>query len=111
MPVRKKARKKSPRMDEDTMVALALSRSLLEQEKERERDREEERRIQAQLASGTSVTAPVLRGRAGAGELSVPYCVHITTWKSTKLVRPNVVPFKLKSNTWIFSYPRLNAQV
>lgn len=68
MPVRKKARKKSPRMDEDTMVALALSRSLLEQEKARERDREEERHIQAGLVSGTALAAPVPRGRAGAGE-------------------------------------------
>ncbi|XP_060767335.1 structure-specific endonuclease subunit SLX4 isoform X2 [Neoarius graeffei] len=68
MPVRKKARKKSPRMDEDTMVALALSRSLLEQEKARERDREEERRIQARLVSGTALAAPVPRGRAGAGK-------------------------------------------
>lgn len=49
MPVRKKARKQAPRMDEDTMVALALSRSLLEQEKE-------ERIIQEQLS------------RAGAGK-------------------------------------------
>ncbi|XP_053085326.1 structure-specific endonuclease subunit SLX4 isoform X3 [Pangasianodon hypophthalmus] len=71
MPARKKARKKAPRMDEDTMVALALSRSLLEQEKERERDREEERRIRAQLSSGTAVTAPVVQGRAGAGKSRV----------------------------------------
>lgn len=77
MPVRKKARKKAPHMDEDTMVALALSRSLLEQEKERERDLEEERRIQEQLSSSTSVTAPVVQGRAGPGELPVPYCIRM----------------------------------
>ncbi|KAG7315476.1 hypothetical protein KOW79_021564 [Hemibagrus wyckioides] len=71
VPVRKRPRKKAPRMDEDTMMALALSRSLLEQEKERERDREEERRIQAQLASATSGAAPVVQGRAGAGKSRV----------------------------------------
>ncbi|TSK67253.1 Structure-specific endonuclease subunit SLX4 [Bagarius yarrelli] len=37
-PAKKKARKKAPHLDEDTMVALALSRSLLEQEKERVKD-------------------------------------------------------------------------
>lgn len=82
MPVRKRPRKKAPRMDEDTMMALALSRSLLEQEKERERDREEERRIQAQLASATSGAAPVVQGRAGAGE------------QCTRLVCLNVLQFK-----------------
>ncbi|KAF5897896.1 structure-specific endonuclease subunit SLX4, partial [Clarias magur] len=68
VPARKKARRKAPRMDEDTMVALALSRSLLEQEKERERDRQEERRIQEQLSSSASVT---VQGRAGAGKTRV----------------------------------------
>lgn len=72
MPVKKKARKKAKHMDEDTMMALALSRSLLEQEKERDRDQEEERRIQAQLVNATSLTAPVVQRRPGAGEL----CVH-----------------------------------
>lgn len=72
-PVRKRARKKAPRMDEDTMVALALSRSLLEQEKERERHGEEERRIQAQL-----VIAPVVQGRAASGESPLPYRVCVS---------------------------------
>ncbi|XP_046696346.1 LOW QUALITY PROTEIN: structure-specific endonuclease subunit SLX4 [Silurus meridionalis] len=67
MPARKKPRKKTPRMDEDTMVALALSRSLLEQEKERERDREDERLLQARLSSVTSVPPPVVQLGAGAG--------------------------------------------
>ncbi|KAI4881365.1 hypothetical protein NFI96_001858 [Prochilodus magdalenae] len=49
IPATKKARRKGPRMDEDAMMALALSHSLLEQEKEREREMEEERQIQAQL--------------------------------------------------------------
>ncbi|XP_026871188.2 structure-specific endonuclease subunit SLX4 isoform X2 [Electrophorus electricus] len=71
LPVRKKTRRKAPCMDEDTMVALALSRSLLEQEKERERDREEERQIQAQLSSSPAAVAapppPVLKWRPAAG--------------------------------------------
>uniref|UniRef100_A0A3B1ICX5 Structure-specific endonuclease subunit SLX4 n=1 Tax=Astyanax mexicanus TaxID=7994 RepID=A0A3B1ICX5_ASTMX len=66
MPVKKKAKKRAPRMDEDTMVALALSRSLLEQEKQRERDIEEERQIQAQLSSPPAAAAPVLQWRPGA---------------------------------------------
>lgn len=64
------------------MVALALSRSLLEHEKEQERDREVEKRVQEQLLSGTSVTAPVLQGRAGAGQLPVPYRVHVRLTKA-----------------------------
>ncbi|XP_022524366.2 structure-specific endonuclease subunit SLX4 [Astyanax mexicanus] len=68
MPVKKKAKKRAPRMDEDTMVALALSRSLLEQEKQRERDIEEERQIQAQLSSPPAAAAPVLQWRPGAGK-------------------------------------------
>ncbi|XP_017575200.2 structure-specific endonuclease subunit SLX4 [Pygocentrus nattereri] len=59
MPATKKARRKGPCMDEDTMVALALSRSLLEQEKEREREMEEERQIQARLSNPPETTAPV----------------------------------------------------
>lgn len=58
-------------MDEDTMVALALSRSLLEHEKERARDREEEKHVEEQLLSETSVKAPVLQGRARAGQSRV----------------------------------------
>ncbi|XP_060714903.1 structure-specific endonuclease subunit SLX4 isoform X1 [Tachysurus vachellii] len=72
MPVKKKARKKAPGMDEDTMMALALSRSLLEQEMERDRDREEERRIQAQLESTKPGAAPVVvQGRSRAGKSRV----------------------------------------
>ncbi|XP_072527252.1 structure-specific endonuclease subunit SLX4 [Salminus brasiliensis] len=68
VPVKKRARKRAPRMDEDTMVALALSRSLLEQEKERERELEEERQIQAQLSSPPAAAAPALQWRPGAGK-------------------------------------------
>ncbi|XP_062845309.1 structure-specific endonuclease subunit SLX4 [Trichomycterus rosablanca] len=60
MPKRKKARKRAPRMDEDTMVAMALSRSLLQQEIERERDREEERQIQCLLSSSPTKMASAL---------------------------------------------------
>ncbi|KAL6461954.1 hypothetical protein MHYP_G00300990 [Metynnis hypsauchen] len=68
MPVKKKARRKDPCMDEDTMVALALSRSLLEQEKEREREMEEKRQIQAQLSNPPEATAPVLQWKPGAAK-------------------------------------------
>ncbi|XP_036420963.1 structure-specific endonuclease subunit SLX4 [Colossoma macropomum] len=68
MPVKKKARRKGPCMDEDTMVALALSRSLLEQEKERKRELEEERQIQAQLLNPPEATAPVLQWKPGGAK-------------------------------------------
>lgn len=74
MPVRKKARKQPPRMDEDTMVALALSRSLLEQEKE-------ERRIQEQLS------------RAGAGEFSLYLITFVPQQRKESLCIPNAVLF------------------
>ncbi|XP_034150293.1 structure-specific endonuclease subunit SLX4 isoform X2 [Esox lucius] len=42
IPTRKKPKRKPPGLDEDTMVALALSRSLLEQEREREGEMQRE---------------------------------------------------------------------
>ncbi|XP_066514199.1 structure-specific endonuclease subunit SLX4-like [Hoplias malabaricus] len=69
IPAKKKARKKAPRLDEDTMVALALSRSLLEQEKERERKIEDERQIQAQLSSPPTAAAPMLQLKPRAGKI------------------------------------------
>ncbi|KAL7834018.1 hypothetical protein AOLI_G00289780 [Acnodon oligacanthus] len=68
VPVKKKARRKDPCMDEDTMVALALSRSLLDQEKEREKEMEEERQIQARLSNPPEATAPVLQWKPGAAK-------------------------------------------
>ncbi|TRY97826.1 hypothetical protein DNTS_014960 [Danionella cerebrum] len=64
VPVKKRDRK-AQKLDEDTMVALALSRSLLEQEKERE---EKEQEILAQLSSPPGGTAPVLKWKPGAGK-------------------------------------------
>ncbi|XP_042605791.1 structure-specific endonuclease subunit SLX4-like isoform X3 [Cyprinus carpio] len=52
MPVKKRTRRKAQKLDEDTMVALALSRSLLEQEMEEERE----------------ILAPVLQWKPGAGK-------------------------------------------
>ncbi|XP_056615724.1 LOW QUALITY PROTEIN: structure-specific endonuclease subunit SLX4 [Triplophysa dalaica] len=62
-PAKKKSRRKGQPLDEDTMMALALSRSLLEQEKEKKREMKEEREIQAQLSS-----PPALRWKPGAGK-------------------------------------------
>lgn len=52
------------------MMALALSRSLIEQEMEKVREVEEEREILAQLSSPPAMTAPVLQWRPGAGKLT-----------------------------------------
>ncbi|KAK9967377.1 hypothetical protein ABG768_001780 [Culter alburnus] len=68
VPVKKRTRRKAQKMDEDTMMALALSRSLLEQEMEKVREVEEEREILAQLSSPPATTAPVLQWRPGAGK-------------------------------------------
>ncbi|XP_040891713.1 structure-specific endonuclease subunit SLX4 isoform X2 [Toxotes jaculatrix] len=62
LPARKRPRKKNDPMDEDTMVALALSSSLLEQE------RESERALQTQTASSHSSMTSVLKWRADAGK-------------------------------------------
>lgn len=66
-PAKKKSRRKGQPLDEDTMVALALSRSLLEQEKEKKREMKEEREIQAQLSSPPATAAPALQWKPGAG--------------------------------------------
>lgn len=56
LPARKKRRIKTDPLDEDTMVALALSSSMLEQQKERLRDEEAERELQTvSAASHTSM--------------------------------------------------------
>ncbi|XP_073700428.1 structure-specific endonuclease subunit SLX4 [Garra rufa] len=68
VPVRKRARRKAQKLDEETMVALALSRSLLEQEIEKKRELEEEREILAQLSSPPATVAPVLQWKPGAGK-------------------------------------------
>ncbi|XP_057182060.1 structure-specific endonuclease subunit SLX4 isoform X2 [Triplophysa rosa] len=62
VPAKKKSRRKGQPLDEDTMVALALSRSLLEQEREKERE------IQAQLSSPPATVAPVLQWKPAAGK-------------------------------------------
>ncbi|XP_071360454.1 structure-specific endonuclease subunit SLX4 [Trachinotus anak] len=62
LPARKKPRKKTDPLDEDTMVALALSSSLLEQE------REVERELQTETAAPHSSMTPVLKWRPDAGK-------------------------------------------
>ncbi|XP_059399017.1 structure-specific endonuclease subunit SLX4-like [Carassius carassius] len=68
MPLKKRSRRKAQKLDEDTMVALALSRSILEQEMEKERELEEEREILAHLSSPPGTVAPVLQWKPGAGK-------------------------------------------
>lgn len=68
VPAKKKSRRKGQPLDEDTMVALALSCSLLEQERDKEREMEEEREIQAQISSPPSTVAPVLQWKPGVGK-------------------------------------------
>ncbi|XP_070684662.1 structure-specific endonuclease subunit SLX4 [Pempheris klunzingeri] len=68
-PARKKPRKKTEPLDEDTAVALALSSSLLEQEAQQCREREEQRLLQTgAAASHISMTAGLnLRPDTGKG--------------------------------------------
>ncbi|KAL1251151.1 hypothetical protein QQF64_018947 [Cirrhinus molitorella] len=68
VPVKKRTLRKAQKLDEDTMVALALSRSLLEQEIEKKRELEEEKEILAQLSSPPATMAPVLHWKPGAGK-------------------------------------------
>ncbi|XP_051240004.1 structure-specific endonuclease subunit SLX4 isoform X2 [Dicentrarchus labrax] len=62
LPTRKKPRKNTEPVDEDTMVALALSSSLLEQE------RESERQLQTETAVSHYTLTPVLKWRPDAGK-------------------------------------------
>ncbi|CAJ1053212.1 structure-specific endonuclease subunit SLX4 isoform X2 [Xyrichtys novacula] len=50
LPARKKMKKKTEPLDEDTMMAMALSSSLLEQEREQQKERESERLLQTETA-------------------------------------------------------------
>ncbi|KAM4612419.1 structure-specific endonuclease subunit SLX4 [Polymixia lowei] len=68
LPARKKPRRKAKPLDEDTMVALALSSSLLEQERGREREREVERELQRRTAAPHTSVTPQLTWRTGAGK-------------------------------------------
>ena len=70
LPVRKKPRKRAPNLDEDTMVALALSSSLLEREREveREMEREVEREVISAVPPGS--VAALLRWRAHEGKMA-----------------------------------------
>ncbi len=70
MPVKKRTRRKAQKLDEDTMVALALSRSLLEQEMEKEREMTEGKKILVHLSSPPATVAPVLQWKPGAGKLT-----------------------------------------
>ncbi|XP_043079101.1 structure-specific endonuclease subunit SLX4 [Puntigrus tetrazona] len=62
MAAKKRTRRKAQKLDEDTMVALALSRSLLEQEVEQERE------MLAQVSSPPATVAPALQWKPGAGK-------------------------------------------
>ncbi|XP_008301479.1 structure-specific endonuclease subunit SLX4 [Stegastes partitus] len=68
LPARKKPRKKTEPMDEETMVALALSSSLLEREKEQQREREAERQLQQETAASHSSMNPLLKRRTDVGK-------------------------------------------
>ncbi|XP_035034156.2 structure-specific endonuclease subunit SLX4 [Hippoglossus stenolepis] len=61
VPARKKPRKKSDPLDEDTMVALALSSSLLEQE------REAQRGLKTEVTAVHTSMTPVLKADTGKG--------------------------------------------
>lgn len=57
LPGRKKPRKKPRGLDEDTMVAMALSHSLLEQEKEMEREMQRELQREMEREGGQQLPA------------------------------------------------------
>ncbi|KAM4584615.1 structure-specific endonuclease subunit SLX4 [Odontesthes bonariensis] len=64
---RKKPKKKTQPLDEETMVALALSSSLQEQEKEQQGKKDAEGWLQAETASSESSMTPLLKWRSDAG--------------------------------------------
>ncbi|XP_041838068.1 structure-specific endonuclease subunit SLX4 isoform X2 [Melanotaenia boesemani] len=68
LPVRKKPKKKTEQLDEETMVALALSTSMLEQEKEQLGLKEAERHLQRVTASSHSSMTPALKWQPDAGK-------------------------------------------
>lgn len=70
MQPRKKPRQKAEPLDEETMVALALSSSLVEQQKESERASQAETVVSA---------APELKWRPDAGTLSSFYRHFVST--------------------------------
>lgn len=72
---RKKPRKKAEPMDEDTMVALALSTSLLNQE------RESERWLQTETAASDVAGTPVLKWRPEAGTVTSLHHLCLSTQK------------------------------
>lgn len=76
LPAKKKPRKKKESLDEETLVALALSSSLLEQEKEQQREKETQGRLQMET--------PVLKWWPDAGTEAA----LITAIKKKSLIRP-----------------------
>lgn len=72
MQPRKKPRQKAEPLDEETMVALALSSSLVEQRKESRRASPAEAVVSSLVSA-----APELKWRPGAGTY---YCHFITTF-------------------------------
>ncbi|XP_037546087.1 structure-specific endonuclease subunit SLX4 [Nematolebias whitei] len=61
VPARKKPRKKFEPLDEKTMVALALSRSMAEQEKELHKEKEAEKHLQTECVPPHSSVDPMLK--------------------------------------------------
>lgn len=70
LPARKKPKKKTEPLDEDTLVALALSSSLLEQDEEHKRDKETELQLQAETAVCHTSMTSVLKRRPDQGTVT-----------------------------------------
>lgn len=66
MPVSKKPRKKVQNLDEDTMMAMALSSSLLEQEREKERETRAVREMIIETTAPTVSKSPALKWKPNA---------------------------------------------
>lgn len=77
--MRKKPRKKTDPLDEDTMVALALSSSMLEQEREAGRE------LQTEIAASHTSMAPELKWRPDAGTAESPYHLFINSKRGFRI--------------------------
>ncbi|RVE75598.1 hypothetical protein OJAV_G00000590 [Oryzias javanicus] len=67
LPLRKKFRRKQEPLDEETMVALALSTSLLEKERAQQKEEESVAALQTEAASSHCAAAGVLKWRSDGG--------------------------------------------
>lgn len=68
MPASKKPRKKVEDLDEDTMMAMALSSSLLEQEREKARETQAVRKIIIETTAPNMSKSPALKWRPNSGK-------------------------------------------